>query len=51
LDDCELGNLRGALLVRTTLISRVIELLCARIDGPVELAALAAQLTANPNGG
>jgi hypothetical protein len=51
LDDCNLGNLRGALLVRTTLTSRFIESLCARIDGPEELAALAAQLTANPNSG
>jgi hypothetical protein len=45
LDDCNLGNLRGALLVRTTLTSRAIEPLSARLDGPVELAALAAQLT------
>jgi hypothetical protein len=51
LDDCNLGNLRGALLVRTTLTSRVIEPLCTCIDGPEELAALAAQLTANPHGG
>jgi hypothetical protein len=51
LDDCNLGNLRGALLVRTTLTSRAIEPLCARIDGPVKLAALAAQLTLNPYGG
>jgi hypothetical protein len=47
LDSCNLGNLRGALLVRTTLTSRVIEPLRARIDGPKELAALAAQLIAN----
>jgi hypothetical protein len=51
LDDCNLGNLRGALLVRTTLTSRAIEPLCARIDGPVELAGLAAQLTVNLYGG
>lgn len=51
LDKCNLGNLHGALLVRTTLTSRAIEPLCDRIDGPVELAGLAAQLTANPYGG
>ena len=51
LDECNLGNLRGVLLVRTTLTSWAIEPLCARFDGPVQLAALADQLTANPYGG
>lgn len=51
LDACNLGNLRGALLVRTTLTSRAIEPLCARIEDPVQLAALAALLTGNPYGG
>jgi hypothetical protein len=51
LEACNLGNLRGALLVRTTLTSRAIEPLCARIKRPKKLVALAAQLTANPYGG
>jgi hypothetical protein len=46
-----LGNLQGALLVRTTLTSRAIEPVCGRLDGPVEIVALAAQPTANPYGG
>jgi hypothetical protein len=50
LDDCDLGNLRGALLVRTTLASRVIEPICTRLEGPVQLATLVHQLTRNPYG-
>lgn len=44
LDTCDLGNLRGALLVRTTLTSQVIEPLCARIDGPEVLIELVSRL-------
>lgn len=51
LDACNLGNLRGALLVRTTLASRVIEPLCVRMDGSEELSALVVQLIANPYSG
>jgi hypothetical protein len=45
LDDCNLGNLRGALLVRTTLTSRAIEPLGTRIEDSAQLAALVDQLT------
>jgi hypothetical protein len=50
LDDCNLGNLRGALLVRTTLASQVIEPLCARLEDPM-LATLMIQLIRDPYGG
>ena len=50
LDDCNLGNLRGALLVRTTLTSRAIEPLCTRVEDSVQLAALVDQLTGNLHG-
>jgi hypothetical protein len=39
IDNCDLGNLRGVLLVRTTLTSRVIEPLCWRLEESVRLAA------------
>jgi hypothetical protein len=35
LDDPNLGNLGGVLLVRTTLTSRAIDLLCARFEDSV----------------
>jgi hypothetical protein len=40
LDDCNLGNLRGALLVRTTLTSRAIEPLCAALTARWSLPGL-----------
>ena len=49
MDECNLVNLRGVLLVRTTLTSRAIEPLCSRLEDP-ELAALVDQLTGNPHG-
>jgi hypothetical protein len=49
LDECNLGNLQGALLVRTTLASQVIEPLCARIENSAQLAALVVQLIRNPS--
>lgn len=40
IDDCDLGNLSGALLVRTTLTSQFIEPLCYRADDAVRSAIL-----------
>jgi hypothetical protein len=39
IDNCDLGNLRGVLVVRTKLTSRVIEPVCWRLDESVCLTA------------
>jgi hypothetical protein len=44
LDGCQLRNLHGALLIRTTLDSPLVELVSYRIDDSVKLGAAAVVL-------